>query len=137
MTAHPGSPVKKHIDTSFKKKKKLFNCFAMLVGPCTMSCIVIADYKKTLRKVWSISLNSSIEVPRVGLSNKVISCRRTESGAPSLLTGSSMPHLITTGLSFHSPLYTCEDRNPQNSKRIHFYVCKSVVGEVGVILTSV
>lgn len=64
--------------------------------------------KSTLRKLCSISLNSSIEVPRVGLSNKVISWRSTESGAPSIFTGSSMVHLITTGLSFHSPLYTCK-----------------------------
>ena len=72
------------------------------------SVILYSGEKSTLRKLCSISLNSSIEVPRVGLSNKVISCRSTESGAPSIFTGSSMVHLITTGLSFHSPLYTCE-----------------------------
>lgn len=70
--------------------------------------ILYGGDKSTLRKLCSISLNSSIEVPRVGLSNKVISWRSTESGAPSIFTGSSMVHLITTGLSFHSPLYTCK-----------------------------
>ncbi|CAG5867633.1 unnamed protein product [Menidia menidia] len=44
------------------------------------------------------------EVPRVGLSNKLISCRSTDSGALPELACSSMPHFTTTGLSFHSPM---------------------------------
>lgn len=83
----------------------------------------------TLRKEWSISLNSSIDVPRVGLSNKLISCLSTESGDPLALTASSMLHLMTTGLSFHSPLYTCKVSSNVTVRD----ACLCVIGEAEVI----
>lgn len=58
----------------------------------------------TFRKFRSISLNSSIDVPRVGLSKRTMSLLGTESGWLSAFKASSMPHLMITSLSLQSPL---------------------------------
>lgn len=71
--------------------------------PC-QGCGIPQGTALTFRKLRSISLNSSMEVPRVGLSKSTTSLLGTESGRLSALRASPMPHLMITSLSLQSPL---------------------------------
>lgn len=86
-------------ELSFKGKDKHSWCFRL--GGAIPG---LWDPTLTFRKLRSISLNSSMEVPRVGLSKSTTSLLGTESGRLSALSASPMPHLMITSLSLQSPL---------------------------------